>query len=211
MAAQQLLWKRDSEPVLEQVARQEEVLAAYEAVLEELARKWSDTGRFSLIYLDGDHIPKLAFTEGYGHTAPVYIYTYDQGEAVLERNSGNGVITAHTSIKDVDMGEALREELQTLILSQYDTLKRNLLIKAGVEEDAILLMDYDDYDGNGTYEAFAFVGESYEYSGTIGYSGHFWFVGADRCMQLPNRHGAGYRKIDGLMLLGHKQKYLYTG
>lgn len=209
LAAQQLLWKRDSAPVLEQVARQEEVLAAYEAVLEELAQKWSDTGRFTLIYLDGDDIPKLAFTEGYAHAAPVNIYTYDQGEAVLEGNYESEAITAYTPIKDVDMGEALREELQTLILSQYDTLKRNLLIKAGVEEDAVLLMDYDDYDGNGTYEAFAFVGESNEYSGVTDYRGHFWFVGADRCMQLPNRHGAGYRKIDGLMLLGHRQKYLY--
>lgn len=55
----------------------------------------------------------------------------------------------------------------------------NLLIKAGVEEDAILLMDYDDYDGDRAYEAFAFLGESYDDHGETCYKGSFWFVGAD--------------------------------
>lgn len=292
LAIEQLMWKRDSGPVLEQIVRQEKVLSAYEKVLDELSQKWGDTGRFALIYLDGDDIPELAFIEGYAHIAPVNIYTYDQGEAVFVGYYGSEAVTAYwekegiiynwymsnggvfgvhqvagtedtslqvfnwewdcledegdiktcyvdglkvseeyykeamqkwrdnasekvlrldtcTPIKDVDIKEALGEALQTLILSQCDTLKRNLLLKAGVEEDAILLMDYDDYDGDGTYEAFAFVGESQEYSGAIDYSGHFWFVGADRCMQLPNRHGDGFRMIDGLMLLGHSQKYLY--
>lgn len=291
LETEHMLWKRDSEPALEQVSRQAEALAAYETVLDELAQKWSDTGRFTLIYLDDDDIPELAFIEGYAHISPVNIYTYDQGEAVYvgyygseaitaywEKKgiifnwfmSGSGVFGVHqvsgtedtslqvfnweweylketgdtkicyvdglevpeeyydeemqkwrdnaaekvldldtcTPIKDVDIGEALKKELQTLILTQYDTLKRNLLIKAGVEEDAILFMDYDDYDGDGIYEAFAFCGESKEE--VTYYSGDYWFVGVDQCTRLPNRHGVGYRKIDGLMKLGfYEQKYLY--
>lgn len=98
-------------------------------------------------------------------------------------------------------------------LTQYDTLKRNVLIKAGVEEDAILLMDYDDYDGDGRYEAFVFCGESYDYYGDIIYSGEFWFAGEEQCVQLPERFGSSsYRKIDGQMTfrcMEHGQKYLY--
>lgn len=293
LAIEQLLWKRDSEPVLEQVSQQAEVLAAYETVLDELAQRWSDTGRFFLIYLDDDDIPELVVL---GDTMPrnsVAVYTYYRGDPVLVGNYASEGLSTYwekqgiifnryaggerevygvhkvigtedtllqtfrwwweypiggeehrvfmvdedevseaqynealqkwdnacekklddydtsTPIRDADIGQVLREELQTLILTQYDTLKRNLLIKAGVEEDAVLLMDYDDYDGDGIYEAFAFLGESHDYSGAINYSGYFWFVGADRCMRLPDRHGIGYRMIDGLMRLGNKQKYLY--
>lgn len=289
-----LLWERDSEPVLEQVSRQAEVLAAYETVLDDLAQKWSDTGRFSLIYLDDDDIPELVVL---GDTIPrnsVDVYTYNRGEPVLVGNYASEGLSTYwekqgiifnryaggerevygvhkvtgtedtllqtfrwwweypigeeehrvfmvdeeevseekynealqkwdnayekklddydtsTLIRDADIGQVLRDELQTLILTQYDTLKRNLLIKADAEEDAVLLMDYDDYDGDGIYEAFAFLGESHEdYYGVISYSGHFWFVGVDQCMRLPDRHGTGYRMIDGLMRLDHRQKYLY--
>lgn len=212
-----LLWKRDSEPVLEQVTRQAEVLAAYEILLNELALVWSDTGRFTLIYLDNDDIPELVFIGGVAHLATVDVYTYDQGEPVLVENYGSEASTTYdtcTPIKDVNIGEALREELQTLILTQYDTLKRNVLIKSGVDEDAILLMDYDDYDDDGIYEAFVFCGKSYyDYFGDTHYSGDFWFVGADRCMRLPDRFRCDlYRKIDGQMVfssMGHEQKYLY--
>lgn len=298
-AIEKLMWKRDSRLVLEQVSRQTEVLAAYETILDDLARKWSDTVRFTLIYLDNDDIPELVVL---GDTMPhdsVDVFTYDQGKTVLVGNyesegfstywekegiifnryagGERGVYSVHkvtgaedtllqtfgwwweypnfydgdedgqrvftvddkevpeaqynealqkwdntnekkldaydtsTPIKDVDIGQVLREELQTLILTRYDALRENVLIKSGLDEDAILFMDYDDYDGDGIYEAFVFCGESYDYYGEINYSGDFWFVGADQCMRLPERFGSGsdYRKIDGLMMLGHEQKYLY--
>ena len=115
-----------------------------------------------------------------------------------------------TPVEGTDIPAALTERLQTLILTRYDTLRENVLTESGLGEEAILLMDYDDYDGDGIYEAFVFCGRSYDYYGDINYSGDFWFVGADQCIRLPERfgNGTGYRKIDGLMTLGTK-KYLY--
>lgn len=115
-----------------------------------------------------------------------------------------------TPVEGTDIPAALTERLQTLILTRYDALREKVLVESGLGEDAILLMDYDDYDGDGIYEAFVFCGRSYDYYGDISYSGDFWFVGADQCIRLPERfgNGTGYRKIDGLMTLGTK-KYLY--
>ncbi len=287
-----LLWERDSEYVLEQVARQEEALDAYKMLLDRLAGE-RDAVPFTLIYLDGDSVPELAVINV--HLAE--IYTYDHGEAVLvgnygitpegttayrekegiifsEYRSSGGVLRVHqvngtedrvlqtfkwgwydkdgresdfpvyeiddaevsqahydeklrewgegaaykalredTCVlmqKDMNINEILRNRLQTLILTQYETLKRNVLIKSGLEKDAILYMDYDDFDGDGVYEAFVFCGKSYDNYGVTGYSGAFWFAGADSCVCLPDRYG--YRKIDGQMVfevLGHRQKYLY--
>lgn len=85
-AIENLMWKRDSQLVLEQVSQQTEVLAAYETILDDFARKWSDTVRFTLIYLDNDDIPELVVL---GDTMPhdsVDVYTYDQGKTVLVGN-----------------------------------------------------------------------------------------------------------------------------
>lgn len=291
------LWERDSRPVLEQVARQEETLNAYALLLENLAGE-RETVPFTLLYLDGDDIPELAVINVYF----AEIYTFDQGQAVLvgnygmtpegtavyrekegiifsEYRSSGGVLSVHQvngtedtvlqvfkvgwryadgrdddipvyEIDDAKVSQAqydeklrewrnsvvqkslradtcillrsgmnsketLRDKLQTLILTQYDTLKENVLLKSGLEEDAILLIDYDDFDGDGVHEAFVFCGKSYyDYFGATCYSGDYWFAGADICVCLPERFGYGtrYRKIDGQMAFdvsGHRQKYLY--
>ena len=284
----------DSEPVVEQIARQVEVLAAYEVFLTE--QTFVDTDGFTLIYLDQDDIPELVVIRDWRFVplATVDIYTYDQGETVSvgtyerhgptvycekegiiidsnnymeackwvdnihqvvgkedtlvqtfqEQYGGDETIYTVdgkevpeeqyeesrenwyygcvkslaydqcTPIEKWKIRELLRDELQTLITTQYDTLKRNVLIKAGVEEDDILLMDYADYDDDGLYEAFVFCGESIDVLGETKYRGDFWFVGADRCIRLPEQFGcADYRKIDGHMSFNtgqkHDQRYLY--
>lgn len=294
-AIENLMWKRDSQPVLEQVAELSEVLEAYGDFLTENAY---ESESFTLIYLDNDDIPELVRMHDGGRLAGVEIYTFKQGEPVyvgeygqwgwtwyLEKegiifhpydHQGSGGCSVHRiegpedtllqvfdyvpdfpttdldewdgdsfiykvdgevvseeqyeeawqkwdspderklgyeyciPVEGTNIPMALAESLQTLILTRYDTLRKNVLIKSGLDEDAILFMDYDDYDGDGIYEAFVFCGKSYDYYGEINYSGNFWFVGADQCMRLPERFGSrSYRKIDGLMTLGYEQKYLY--
>lgn len=294
-AIENLMWKRNSQPVLEQVAELSEVLEAYGNFLTENA---CESESVTLIYLDNDDIPELVRMHDGGRLAGAEIYTFKQGEPVyvgeygqwgwtwyLEKegiifspydHQGSGGCSVHriegtedTSLQIFDYvpdvpttdldewdgysfiykvdGEvvseeqyeeawqkwdspnerklgyeycipvegtnipmALAERLQTLILTRHDTLRENVLIKSGLNEDAILFMDYDDYDGDGISEAFVFCGKSYDYYGEINYSGDFWFVGADQCMRLPERFGSrSYRKIDGLMTLGYEQKYLY--
>lgn len=114
--------------------------------------------------------------------------------------------------KDMDTKETLQEQLQTLILTQYDTLRKNALIKSGKEEDSLLYMDYDDFDGDGRYEAFIFFGKSGDYFGNIEYDGDYWFVGSDSCVCLSGSVKESYRKIDGQMTfetVDHRQKYLF--
>lgn len=293
-----LLWIRDSQPVLEQVARQEEVLDAYGRLLRDLANE-RESVSFTLLYLDGDDIPELAVINVY----KAEIYTCERDEAVLVGNYGispegttvyrekEGIIfsdyrssgtvlhihqvnaavdtvlqefmsgwryadgreddvpiplyeiddkevseaqydealqewkdNAANKIlredactllqKDTDAKEAMQEQLQTLILTQYDTLKRNALIKSGMGEDSLLHMDYDDFDGDGRYEAFMFFGEKGEGAfGSVEYSGEYWFAGADSCVCLSDSPiKESYRMIDGQMIFekaDHRQKYLY--
>lgn len=107
---------------------------------------------------------------------------------------------------DADISERLTEELENLILTQEEVLKRNVLIKSGKDESAILLMDYDDYDRDGNYEAFVLCGECTEYLEQKYYSGTLWFAGANQCTRLEEQC---YRMIDGKMKLGPNRKYLF--
>ncbi|MFG6356489.1 MAG: hypothetical protein K1W26_06655 [Acetatifactor sp.] len=291
-----LLWERDSRPVLEQVARQEETLDAYGLLLENLAKE-RETVPFALLYLDGDDIPELAVINVY----KAEIYTCDRGKAILvgnygitpegttayrekegiifsdyrssrrvlcihqvnaaedtvlleftsgwrfadggeddisiplyeidgvevseaqydkalqewEYNAANKILRENTCMllqKDMDTKKILREQLQTLILTQYDTLRRNALIKSGRGEDSLMYMDYDDFDGDGRYEAFIFFGKSHDFFGNIEYEGDYWFAGSDSCVCLSGSVKESYSKLDGQMAfetVDHRQKYLY--
>lgn len=95
---------------------------------------------------------------------------YDESHQVIHYD-------ACTPIKCTDIYAALEQELQTLILTQYDVIKQNLLIKSGMSEESILMMNYDDYDRDGRYEAFVFCGESFDELGNQLYNGALWFVG----------------------------------
>jgi len=56
---------------------------------------------------------------------------------------------------------------------------------------------YDDYDGNGAFEAFAFVGEEQNPEMDEGYRGEIWFVNCDGAQQLEaSPHGIYWGLID---------------
>ncbi|MCM1119521.1 MAG: hypothetical protein NC543_09200 [bacterium] len=293
-----LLWKRDSQPILDLVARQEEALDAYGLLLRELANE-RKTVPFTLLYLDGDDIPELAvinvyeaeiytcergkavlvgnygispegttvyrekegiifsdyrssgtvlrihqvnaaedtvlqefmsgwrYADGREDDVPISLYEiddkevseaqYDEALQEWKDNAANKILRENTCTllqKDMDTKETLREQLQTLILTQYDTLKRNALLKSGMGEDSLLHMDYDDFDGDGRYEAFLFFGEKGDGDfGSVEYSGDYWFAGADCCVCLSDSSiKESYRMIDGQMIFetaDHRQKYLY--
>lgn len=114
------------------------------------------------------------------------------------------------TLTDSNMQRALTEELENLILTQEEVLKQNVLIAAGAQESNILLLDYDDYDRDGKYEAFIICGDSYDDYGTVIYRGVLYFVGADCCTLLRNDeyYHESYRMIDGKMDFGSR-KYLF--
>lgn len=113
------------------------------------------------------------------------------------------------TLSETRIREELQEELENVISTQKEVLKENLLIATGAHEDNILLFDYDDYDGDGRYEAFMIVGNIFE-----GEDGNIYhneetlcFAGADGCTLGLNTHG-GYRAMDGKMDFGSR-KYLF--
>ena len=82
-----------------------------------------------------------------------------------------------------------------------------MLIAAGAPESKILLLDYDDYDRDGKYEAFMICGDSYDEYGAEKYQGALYFAGANCCTLLRNYQH--YRMIDGKMELGQGRKFLF--
>jgi len=63
------------------------------------------------------------------------------------------------------------------------------MLEAKVSEQ-ILDFKYDDYDGDGVFEAFAFVGEEQGLGEYKSYIGEIWFIGADGTEKLEsNEHG----------------------
>lgn len=87
-------------------------------------------------------------------------------------------------------------------------LKDKVLSVSECSEDEILRFEYDDFNGDGNYEAFVFLGKEYEAYDEIEYVGSFWFVSAKQCIRLDDGM-SGYRSIEGSMTWGGNQKYVY--
>lgn len=115
-------------------------------------------------------------------------------EESVEENNRNG--------KGTEQTETAKEPAEVL--------KQNLLTAAGAQESDILLLDCDDYDGDGKYEAFMICGSAYDEYGTEKYKGRLFFAGADGSVyELEDDHGGYYRMIDGKMKFGSGRKYLF--
>ncbi len=123
------------------------------------------------------------------------------------------------AMQDAEIADVLAEALNALLLRQTkalegyasheEVLKQNVLIAAGAQESNILLWEYDDYDGDGDYEAFMIAGRTFDNYGNVEYSGTLYFAGADgRTLELDNSFGS-YRMIDGKMDFGPDRKYLF--
>lgn len=114
------------------------------------------------------------------------------------------------ALTKTDIRKALQEELEERIQMREDVLKQNVLLAAGAQESDILLFEYDDYDGDGKYEAFMICGNTFEGSYGISYKNEtLWFAGADGCtLQLSDPYNSPYRMIDGKMDFGLR-KYLF--
>lgn len=87
-------------------------------------------------------------------------------------------------------------------------LKDRVLSVSECSEDEILRFEYDDFNGDGNYEAFVFLGKEDEVYDEIEYAGSFWFVSAKQCIRLDDGM-RGYRSIEGSMTWGGNQKYVY--
>lgn len=112
------------------------------------------------------------------------------------------------TLAEDNIQEGLREELENLIFRQEEALKQGMLLAAEEKEEDILLWDYDDFDGDGNWEAFMIVGRTFNVYGSLEYTGTLYFAGADgSVLTLDDSYGS-YRLIDGKMDFGSR-KYLY--
>lgn len=112
-------------------------------------------------------------------------------------------------LADGDIREGLKKELENLILKPEEMLKQEILAKVKKPEESILLFDYDDYDGDGGFEAFAIVGRVFNSYGDVYYSGTLYFAGADGCITKLDESFGIYRMINGKMAFPTGRKYLY--
>lgn len=122
--------------------------------------------------------------------------------------------------EDVKSGQEAESEIETetdkedtpaeSAAEQTEVLKQNLLTAAGAKESDILLLDCDDFDGDGKYEAFMMCGSAYDANGTEKYKGRLYFAGSDgNTFELDSVHDEFYRMIDGKMKFGSGRKYLF--
>ncbi|MBP3460181.1 MAG: hypothetical protein J6K58_13305 [Lachnospiraceae bacterium] len=134
---------------------------------------------------------------------------YDEADSAWDQYGENRKSVTYdksSQIRDADMDEALTKALEDLILGQKTALQSRLLVMSGAKEDEIIRFEYDDLDRDGTYEAFAFLGQCEEDENESLYSGSLWFVGTDSCVQLAE---GDYCLIDGKMSLGRGLGYIY--
>lgn len=94
---------------------------------------------------------------------------YNQWEYVRHLNSSSGILIYENS------GTKPCPE------KWIDLLKEN-------SKGTIIFLDYDDYDGNGENEAFAFVGEPYEF----GYLGNLFYLSKDGIKNVNNFNCGGF-------------------
>ena len=90
------------------------------------------------------------------------------------------------------------------------SLKADLIKEASVKEDQIVMFDQRDFDGDGTEEAFAIIGEIVEdYGEKKVASGKVWFVGKDGCKMIKETLGMGFFDKDRIMNIGNTDYILF--
>ncbi|MCR4655397.1 MAG: hypothetical protein K5770_04110 [Lachnospiraceae bacterium] len=89
-------------------------------------------------------------------------------------------------------------------------LKAMILEEAVADEDELLFFDAQDFDGDGTKEAFAITGESLDDFEELDIAeGAVWFAGSDGCVKLIDSDGMGTSISDRIMTLGDTKYVLF--
>lgn len=103
------------------------------------------------------------------------------------------------AIPKTDIEVAVENVWKILEAEQADNLHTKLMTATGCTPEENFVFDYDDYDNNGHYEAFAI------------YEGQLWFADAESCEQVSH-NTYNYYDIDGKITGAHGEKaiYLYT-
>lgn len=103
------------------------------------------------------------------------------------------------TIPEIDIEVTVENAWKTLKAEQADNLHTKLMTATGCTTEESFVFDYDDYDNNGHYEAFAI------------YEGQLWFADAESCEQVSH-NTYNYYDIDGKITGAHGEKaiYLYT-
>ena len=135
--------------------------------------------------------------------------------SVEETAAADSVMTQNTEPKEEKAEETKEESApeDDETAGEIPDLKEILRDTANVKDDGIAFFHQDDFDGDGTEEAFAIVGERTEFdedpdSGGI-IDGNVWFVGPDDCMMLTELSGMGFVGEDRVMTLGGRNYIMF--
>ena len=97
--------------------------------------------------------------------------------------------------------------------SRQDTqeaLTAVLLKESGITEDQIQTVEYDDFDGDGSREAFVLVGEvTDDYADRSVVEGSLWYVGENTCYSLCETAGMGFFQDGRVMEIGDTKYVMF--
>lgn len=83
-------------------------------------------------------------------------------------------------------------------------LKSEFVKKSGIDESKIVLFMQDDYDADGSEEAFVLAGTEEDYYGEdMLVNGDIWFIGSDVCEQISGNGAMGVAKKEHTMKMGN--------
>lgn len=146
-----------------------------------------------------------------------YVYEVNGKETTLEEylaanekwNASEEKIATYDRafcVPDGNIEGSVNRAMISLLLGREEYLKEKVLFASGCTENEILRFEYDDFDRDGSYEAFVFLGERIETEQEEYYKGQFWFVSGKQCVELEDENV--YRYIDGITE-GNGPTYIY--
>ena len=129
-------------------------------------------------------------------------YTFYLDDEVLDvdySDSKGYIITFIMPDHDV----TLRVESRNTMEPPMDELLEKLLAESGASESDVVSFIRDDFDEDGTDEAFAIIGkETEEFGDRLPIEGAAWFVGAYDCKELHHSSGLGINNEIRFMTVG---------
>lgn len=133
------------------------------------------------------------------------------GSMLLSACGKNEAVTETNAVKE-EINESLETAEEEIIeetgpVWDEDSLKAAFIDMTGTDESEIRMIKADDFDGNGTVEAFIFAGSIDEEMGI--YEGLMWYTDGENCEELAEAETDAWWNIDGFIDFGSR-KYMYA-
>ena len=136
-----------------------------------------------------------------------YVFFLDDEQLDAELSEDKGYIVSFT-MPDHDV--VLKVGEREISATETISLRDRLISSSGYEDSEIISFFSDDYDGDGSEEAFALIGEASDgVAGEIIVDGEIWFVTGSTCRMLCHSVGMGIQSDAHYMTVGDTEYILF--